>query len=844
MTRAHMAFCHPGTEFFDRGARDEDLPTFAALRRPVPEGWELRREPQWTHLTPREGILVAQGWKIHVSATPENCDRVLEAVMAYCVDHTLPFKVLSGPDQLRRRNAKDGDRSASGKFVTIYPHDDATLERTLRELGDRLEGEQGPYILSDLRWRSGPLYVRYGAFVTEIVEGENGRPIHCIRDPEGRLVEDRRGVSFRPPPWAPVPDFLQEALEARQRGRLEGFTYRVHKPLHYSNGGGVYRASHAETGEPVLLKEARPLAGLDHLGRDAVARQQTEIWALHRLEGLPSSARMLDHVRGHEHQFLVREFVEGESLIEIAARRNPVLHGRRDRAEKAEYAAWVTRVLDSVDQGVRDMHGRGVVFGDLHPGNVLVREDGSVAFIDLETATTIDAGTPQVFAAPGYRAPESYRGPQVDRFALGCMRIALLTPGANEKFLWDLTSIDEAIAFARREFELPESFAATVREDLGPVAEALPPAALRAPVPAFTAEHWPQLRREIARWITSSATPERDDRLYPGDITQFARPGAGLGLMHGAAGVLLALTDAGEAPPESHVDWLVERVGSAPALGTGLHDGLTGVAYALERLGRPDLARELAASAGGRVLDGLDRGLGTGLAGVGLGLAWFASRTGDRSFLDQAARVADRVLAPPPGAEPPGLLHGGSGRALFLLALHDLTGDGELVRAAEEAVRADLTAFGHADGEDPAPGETESLRRSGFFPGTVSGDGGVALALHALVQRTADAGLAEVAQRLSARSASTLAPWPGLVRGGAGALLVAAAGNPAAELDWHVQGLRRNALADPAGIAFYGDSLLRLSCDLGTGAAGVLAVLDRVLGGRDEPAPLHLFGTG
>ncbi|MEE6281373.1 class III lanthionine synthetase LanKC [Georgenia sp. MJ170] len=846
MTRAHLAFCHPGTPFFDLGARDEDLPVFAALQRPVREGWQLTREPQWTHLVPRETELVAQGWKIHVSATLANCDRVLEAVMGYCYEHVLPFKVLPGPEHLRRRNAKDGDRTASGKFITIYPHDDATLERTLTELGDLLDGEEGPYILSDLRWRAGPLYVRYGAFITEIIEGEHGRPIHCIRDPEGNLVEDRRGVAFRPPSWAPVPGFLDEALQARQQGRLEGFNYRVHGAMHYSNGGGVYRASHAETGQPVLLKEARPLAGLDDTGRDAVARQETEIWALRQLDGLPSSARLLDHVRGHEHRFLVREFVEGESLVQAVTRKNPLVRGERDPGEKAAYAAWALDVLESVEQGVNDMHERGVVFGDLHPGNVLVREDGTVAFIDLETASPLDTAAPQVFAAPGYRAPASYRGEQTDRFALGCMRVAVLAPGATDGFLWDTGSVDEAIRFVREEFELSDEYEAAVRADLGALDKAVPEAAGRPPVPRFDEVTWPQVRGQIARWIIDSATPEREDRLYPGDIAQFARPGAGLGLMHGAAGVLVSLADAGQTPPEEHVDWLLGRLATGPVVSTGLHDGLAGIAYALERLGASDRARELAEATAARALDDLDQGLTSGLAGVGLSLAWFATRTGDSTFLDAATSVADRMLAAAPEPTPPGLLYGGSGRALCLLALYDATGDAQLLLAADEAVRTDLALFGHEVGGRPVPQDIEPVRRGAMAgPGALAGDGGVALALSELLRRREDAELAEAARRISRRSAGTLVPWPGLLRGRSGTLLVAAAGEPSPDLDRHVQGLRMNALAGSEGLAFFGDSLLRLSCDLGTGAAGVLAVLDRVLGsgGRPGPAPVHLFGT-
>ncbi len=50
------------------------------------------------------------------------------------------------------------------QFVTVYPADEEQLHTVLRELGSLLEGFEGPYILTDLRWHDGPLYVRYGAF--------------------------------------------------------------------------------------------------------------------------------------------------------------------------------------------------------------------------------------------------------------------------------------------------------------------------------------------------------------------------------------------------------------------------------------------------------------------------------------------------------------------------------------------------------------------------------------------------------------------------------------------------------------------------------------------------------
>ncbi len=54
---------------------------------------------------------------------------------------------------------------------------------------------------------------------------------------------------------------------------------------------------------------------------------------------------------------------------------------------------------------------------------------------------------------------------------------------------------------------------------------------------------WDLLAADMVRAIRASATPDRGDRLFPGDIDQFRVTGGGLGLAHGAAGVLYALSE-------------------------------------------------------------------------------------------------------------------------------------------------------------------------------------------------------------------------------------------------------------------------------------------------------------
>ena len=59
-------------------------------------------------------------------------------------------------------NSKQANRTSSGKFITIYPADGVATQRVITELDKLVAGADGPYILSDVRWNRGPLYLRYG----------------------------------------------------------------------------------------------------------------------------------------------------------------------------------------------------------------------------------------------------------------------------------------------------------------------------------------------------------------------------------------------------------------------------------------------------------------------------------------------------------------------------------------------------------------------------------------------------------------------------------------------------------------------------------------------------------
>ncbi|MGR6999197.1 class III lanthionine synthetase LanKC N-terminal domain-containing protein [Yinghuangia aomiensis] len=109
-------------------------------------------------------------------------------------------------------------------------------------LGHRLAGRRGPYILSDLRWGEGPLYLRYGGFAERYCRNEAGDRVLALEEPDGRLVPDVRGAGFSVPPWAPGP------RGHRLRGRRTGDAERLGTALHGRAG-------------PALLQRGRGLPG-------------------------------------------------------------------------------------------------------------------------------------------------------------------------------------------------------------------------------------------------------------------------------------------------------------------------------------------------------------------------------------------------------------------------------------------------------------------------------------------------------------------------------------------------------------------------------------------------------
>ncbi|WP_329465427.1 class III lanthionine synthetase LanKC [Streptomyces sp. NBC_01431] len=831
MDKRYEVFCLADRYFYETpdrlsSSRTDGTPQlFEAARRTAPEGWTSQLAGDWLHFAPEHisgrRTRPQQGWKIHVSACLDNAEKVAARVWDYCVPRAIPFKFVPGRRPLHLRNSKYAGRGSSGKFATLYPADEAELHLILRELGDLLAGEPGPYILTDLRWGQGPLYVRYGGFTKRHCVDANGTLVTAVENADGVLMPDRRDPVFHVPDWVTLPEFLAPHLAARNATTTGELPYRIERALHFSNGGGVYAGTDTRTGERVVLKEARPHAGLAADGADAVARLEREKAALEQVGGLGVAPAVRDWFTLGEHRFLVMDFLEGRTLNSFFAPRHPLIGVEPDPVEVAEYTRWALRVLGAVEDAVAAVHERGIVFNDLHMFNIMVTPDEqSVRLLDFEAALPVDDHRGQSMAHPGFIAPLDRKGFDVDRYALSCLRIALFVP------MTSLLVIDRAKAahlaeIAAAQFpDLPDGYLEeAVRVIEGQAAPRRPGCA-----PVDPAD-WPASRDSMTRAVLASATPERDDRLFPGDVAQFTE-GGGLGLAHGAAGVLYALAETGAAPYPEGERWLLAHTAPPPP-GTplGLYDGLAGVAYVLDRLGHTERARELIEGVLAENWQRLATDLHGGLAGLGLVL----DRLG---YKEQALEAAELIAARPDGGRRAGLLRGSCGPALFFLRLYESTGEAALLDRAAKALRRDLDrCVTNPAGTLVVNDTTRTLPYLG------AGSVGIAAVLDDFLAHRDEAAFRAAREQIQPAARSRYYAQPGLFNGRAGMVLhLARTGAPRAWLDDQIAGLSWYAMPYEGQLAFPGDQMMRLSMDLATGTAGCLLALGAALG--DRPAAL------
>ncbi|MER6216527.1 class III lanthionine synthetase LanKC [Streptomyces sp. NPDC001674] len=820
----------------------------------VPPGLHGTDQGIWTVWGgPRTG-LAEEGWKIHVSARLDRAQHVLDTVARVCFAEGVLFKHVSARLFFLFLHHKHAGRAQSGKFCAVYPPDTETARRLLELLRDALDGEEGPYVLTDRRFRdSRTVHYRYGSFGSRSRLRADGTREGLVRDGSGRDVADLRQPAFQLP--AGIADPFVEREEEPHAGPILIRDYEVTRAVRLSNAGGTYRARDRRTGRTVFLKEARAHNGLVFDGSDAQQRLRHEYRVLSELHAAaPGVApEPLEHFTEWEHDFLVTEYVEGQPLVGWLSRSSPL--ARADRTEKsvAAYYEACRRLLAGLDDALGRLHAAGYRFGDLSLGNVMVTPTGGVRLVDFEAASALSE-TPSALGTPGFTPPPGLlrdaADPLVgDRYGMSAVALSCIAP------------FNENAAHAPGNLAL-------LRHDL---AEAAPPQDLwqRAtafhPAPGLTRDQdgpgrppFPadpgadpgadprgllaRLAEEVAAGLLETADPDRPEWVFPPSPEAFRTNN--VCLAYGTAGVVHALRRAGVAVPAEIRERLRrDTLAQRDALPPGLLVGSAGVAGVLAGLGLLDEAVELLRDADRHPLTASCATLAGGRAGVGLGWLGLYRLTGESGHLERAAAAGRELLRlPDPQAalgeyDARGLHHGRSGLALFLHRLAQATGEARWLEAGRLLLHQELDRTFPLD--DGALSVSDDARFSRAMPYLATGAAGVAAVLTRYAATAPDERCAAALPRLVAGvRVSCATKEAGLFRGLAGLswFLTGHAeltGGDAAREDAvrAATGLLKYAVPYGRGVRFLGAGSQRFTADLASGGAGVLLALHRLLAG-------------
>lgn len=819
----------------------------------LPQGWQIKRSGIWFQCISEQQKLPDQGWKIHVSATRANATEILQRVssLLFAAGDTA-FKFALDMPILCLLNGKNWPRASSGKFITIYPSGNGRFLELIEQIHGATCEFQGPYILSDRPYKeSRVVFYRYGGMRRREALDVTGERILMLVAPDGTEHPDRRLPYPETPAWIESIVPVQQVAESASHSYsiCEG-RFQVEGVIAFSNSGGVYLGTDAMTGARVVIKEARPFIEVSD-GHDAPTLLRKEYRLLALLADTGIAPRPVHLFQEGDHWFLVEEYIQGLSLRAHSASHNILL---RTRPSESDFQYWYKtfrhlsrRLLEIIEI----LQSRNVVFSDLSPNNLIVTEDGNdLRVIDFEAAYQLGVDEPTSLFTPGF-APTGReggaRGFDHDRYSAGAVLMAYLFP-VNSFFHLRPDAKEEFLKSIQRDARLPgdvaEMVLALMKNDVKPhtrlsnIAERLP--ATCAPLqPAQKADlDYAGVLEGVVEQLLHATNYERQDRLFPADPKLFATNP--LSLAYGAAGIAYAIKRIRGSVPRLIVDWILQQPISTATYPPGLYVGIAGIAWVLLELGEQERAEELFRLTFNHNLLTRSSDLFYGAAGWGMTSLRFFRHTGDETYLQKAIGCGKRLIAATNGWKAGenrmlGLAHGASGIALFLLYLYLTTREERFLAAGRRTLEMDLAAGVRTpDGGLSWKAETNSPNT--LYPYWCRGSAGIGTAVVRYHAVAADDSYSDVLQGIFIDTDRRHAVLPGRFAGltGIGDFLLDAWSLTGEQKYFDsaqraAEGLMLFRVARQ-GIAFPGDSLNRLSCDYGTGSAGVALFLNRLLG--------------
>lgn len=642
--------------------------------------------------------------------------------------------------------------------------------------------------------------------------------------------------------------------------------YLVQEPLSFATTGGVYQALDQRTGDTVVLKEARPFTYFGE--EEAWNALEKEYFLLRKLEGTGIAPKPIELFHEWEHLFLAEEYIEGETLRLFLSRLDTrlLLKTRVRDQDVDEFLDFFKLAIAELSRAIEILQDRGIVFCDLSPNNVMITgESGRWGFklIDFEAAYDPEWAEEynHVFTS-GFASPQRRAGRKPcyedDYYSLGAMAAFLLLP-LNELFDWDTRIRDRVMEDAAKEVGLPQVTLQVIRDLMSDRPEdrphprdlitSLDRKILRKPHRKSRSIHGlkgkiERTKDELIQYILA-VRGYREGELFPLDPRAYFTNT--LSIAYGNLGVIYVLKRILGELPNDLLTWVQSHVSriTPQEYPPGLYMGLSGIAWVLLELNLYDSAARVLQMTYDHPLLFKNLDLFHGISGWGMTNLHFWLQTGDRIYYQKAMEAGEHIISrSQDGAEygfPQedgdiylGCALGASGVALFLLYLALVTGREPYLEEGKKFLAFDLNHLVEVEGILTAP---ISLKDRTKVPYWYHGSSGIATVALRYAQVLQEESYWEVVERVAEEDASrkyAISPSQFVGLSGLGEFLIDLHLFTGEEryLQWAyrvAEGVLLFGIPRPQGVAYPGRGLARISCDFGTGGAGVAAFFHRLL---------------
>jgi len=342
-------------------------------------------------------------------------------------DDSISFPLVLSPDLLFRNKRQLDDIGNVLLGAMLLEDRKGTYEYDLEEAKDKkklfIYFKSGGHVSLDLNKMT-------KESMEKIFQAVEAWCIDCNRIPPASLPDKKK--SPKPveledlTPTRMWEDELQAHFSATnfvplEKGKeLQGGRYEVLMQLASGGLSAVYLAEMQDKSLVILKEAALPKSIDEKLRLKAKELFEREARLLRKLSH-PKIARVLDNFIERGRDYLVLEFVAGESLRQVVRKGGP--QSEKTTLQLAMEAAQILDYLHDQEPPV--------VHRDITPDNLILRDDGTLALIDFGAANDlVGTATGTLVGKQCYMAPEQFKGKackQSDIYALGCTLYFLLT---------------------------------------------------------------------------------------------------------------------------------------------------------------------------------------------------------------------------------------------------------------------------------------------------------------------------------------------------------------------------------------------------------------------------------